>query len=108
MYLQVEIVHRITSTIFSNFLAGHEYDLHYIRSHICLITDLIITRIKEEHVFKPCHRLVCILHIFEKQGQAIEVTSRCCWDTEKDEFLDFVFRNDYFSACCVVYFLNKD
>ena len=104
--MQVETVHRIISTIYKDFLAGHAYDLHYIRSHMCLVTDLILTRIKEEHVFKPCYRLVCILHIFEKKGQAIEVASRCCWDTERDNFVEFDFRNDSFSACCVVYLLE--
>ena len=77
-----------------------------MQRHIALITDLIKSRIKE--YYEDRYRLVCILKIFQKNSQTIRIVSRCCWDTENDNFVDLSFDGGGFTAVCVVYAIQKE
>ncbi|XP_066914295.1 uncharacterized protein [Clytia hemisphaerica] len=103
-----EKVRRIISTVFKEFFQNHKkYDYRYIKSHMGLISDLIMKRVKTLYDISRT-RLVCILHVFETSGQQIEQASRCCWDTNSDNFTDFVLRMDFFTATCVIYALYTE
>jgi len=101
-FLKAGKVERAISKIFQENLSLHQsYDAEHLKHQATFLTETIKTKIKK--FYGPRYRLICILNILQNNGQALRMASRCCWDSDKDNFTECIFEGDKFTVTCVVY-----
>lgn len=49
------------------------------------------------------YKIVCIIYIGPKMGQAIRIGSMCCWDEKADNFAECSFINSSLFAVALVF-----
>ena len=76
-------VQKVAASILKSFLDGETYDQQNCARLAQKISDMIKTRVKEEHLF-PRYKLVCHVLISKNNSQCMQTASRCLWNTETD------------------------
>eukprot|EP00111_Clytia_hemisphaerica_P016627 TCONS_00049307-protein len=96
-----ESVRRTISKVLEENLRDKAYDAEYFKTHLCILTDIIKSKIKR--FYGPRYRVICNMNVFEIKGQSVRTASRCCWDTERDNFTECIFEGNGFSITFVAY-----
>lgn len=65
------------------------------------LSQVIRARVKD--LLIPRYKIVILVHIGERTGQSLQISSRCLWDTSTDTFASYSFKNSSLFGVATVY-----
>ena len=83
----------------------------YIRHGILVllkVIELIIymlqaIRSKVREMVTPRYKIICLIHIGQRNNQALRIGSRCLWNAQYDNYTSSIFSNTSLFAVASVY-----
>ena len=94
-------VQRIAEEVLANRLANVSYDPKVCRDLTLQISDEVKSQVKLLGYDR--YKIVCVMHIGPKMGQAIQIGSMCCWDEKADNFAECSFINNSLFAVALIF-----
>lgn len=101
--MPTKTVETIIADVLKERFKNEDYDSSKCKDHSQNICRLIKEKVKS--LLCPRYKLVVVVHIGEKKGQGIRITSRCAWNENFDDFVTVSFTNSSLFAQATVYAL---
>ena len=100
-HFSVETCERIISEVLNEHLSGVKYDREECGKHAKNLSQTIMVRVKQMTSVR--HKYVCHVILGAKQDQSVQMSSRCAWNPEADNFASANFQNSTIFAVGSVY-----
>ncbi|XP_075396119.1 dynein light chain Tctex-type 5 [Tenrec ecaudatus] len=100
-HFPVAAVNHILKDVLTNYLQEEKYEPEFCRQMTKTISEVVKARVKDLMI--PRYKLLVVVHIGQRNGQSIDIGSRCLWDPKTDSFSSYVFRNASLFALANVY-----
>ena len=97
----VNEVKEILEETLESSLKDEKYDATRCRNFCKSLSQTICERVKLLGFHR--YKIVCVVNIGEKKGQAVRVASRFVWDEKHDNWVDAVYEGADMYAVAVVY-----
>ncbi|XP_078356041.1 dynein light chain Tctex-type 5-A-like [Oculina patagonica] len=99
-------VKRIAEEILVKRLTDVIYEPKVCRDLTVQISDEVKSQVKLLGFDR--YKIVCVMHIGPKMGQAIRIGSMCCWDEKADNFAECSFINNSLFAVALIFGIYQE
>ena len=94
-------VREVIKTTFEEHLAGQSYSPEFSNEKSRILAECIKQKVKALQFSR--YKIICVVNICQKQGQAVRLVSRCVWDSEHDDFAQHSMESEDLYATGIVF-----
>ncbi|TMS10018.1 tctex1 domain-containing protein 1-A [Larimichthys crocea] len=97
----VSAVTDILKDVLTSYLQEEKYEVEWSQKMTKTICEVIRARVKDLMI--PRYKTVVLVHIGQRTGQSMQISSRCLWDATNDTFTSYSFKNSSLFGLATVY-----
>lgn len=104
--MPTKTIETAVENILSERFANEVYETAKCTKNCQNICELVKEKVKG--MVNPRYKLVVVVHVGEKKGQGVQITSRCVWNENLDNFVTVNFANSSLFVQATVYALYAE
>ncbi|KAG8013974.1 SH3-containing GRB2-like protein 3-interacting protein 1 [Nibea albiflora] len=97
----VSAVTDILKDVLTSYLQEEKYEVEWSQKMTKTICEVIRARVKDLMI--PRYKTVVLVHIGQRAGQSMQISSRFLWDATNDTFTSYSFKNSSLFGLATVY-----